>query len=325
VKIQTPSTVILALLFVIAATIGFAGDSASTSVVPPWVTLPTSTGSGPWEYHSQPLTLGSSTIIVTGAPEYLFVRAPSILSSDTVIVYGRVVPSQLVVSSASQPMVVPLAHEPRASFLHEMLQASSFMNASGTREVDQTGFSSHEPESVVSLVKRWLHGWSVTPEAWQWKWRVVSGLALASLVWSFLLSAQTSRAAASIQQFPWTSLTYGLIGSGGFVALLASGWHHPLNLIVPVLAIFPLFPVLFLAPAVTGVSVGRWCLGTCMNGRAWPWVTAVLAVGVWFLILIPVIGPFLFALMLLWGTGGLMLAGVESVRESEIHPPEVVS
>ena len=136
------------------------------------------------------------------------------------------------------------------------------------------------------------------------------------------------QAARSLRSFPISAVFYGLIGVGGFALLMMTGWKSKIGLIVPLFAIVPLFPLLLMAPAVTAIAIGQCFMGKLMQGRAWPLPAALLVVGAWLLVLVPIIGPLFFALALLCGIGGLILAGSmteSSVRVSEINPPEVVS
>lgn len=308
--------------FVAAADLSVKAPDSSlvSAVVPPLA-------SSVWTYSSLPLTIGSHTIVVTAAPEFLVFRLPAILASDGVISYGRLVPLQMIVSTATQPAVVALSPESPFSFIREMLADFSMAGGAG-REYGVTLGSPPEQESMTDMVCRVGRELLASPVVQKVKVRVIGGLALASLVWCMLLSAQTTRAARSLRSFPIAAVLYGCIGVGGFALLVVTGWKSKLGLIVPLLAIVPLFPLLLVAPAVTAIAIGQCFLGKLMYGRAWLLPAALLAVGVWLLVLVPIIGPLLLAIGQLFGIGGLILAGStfeRSARVSEIKPPEVVS
>ncbi len=300
----------------------------STVTTPPFIGVVPPVASNVWTYSSLPLNIGSHTIVVTAAPEFLVFRLPSFLASDGVISYGRLVPLQMIVSAATQPAVVPLSSQSPYSFVRELLAEFSAADSANRESGIALQTPPPEQESLSETVHRVGREWSASPTVQKLKARAIGGLALASLVWCMLLSAQVTQAARSLRSFPVAAVLYGLIGAVVFALLVVTGWKSKIGLIVPLFAIVPLFPLLLVAPAVTAMAIGQCCLGKFVQGRAWPLAAALLVVCVWFLVLVPAIGPLFFASALLGGTGGLILAGSvseSSVRVSEINPPEVVS
>ena len=301
-------------------------DSLPAQNVPGSVTLPlvapetlAHPASASLSLVTLPVQVGTHTLMVTCTPEFAVFRLPSSIASGVVFSFGRLVPGNLIVSGGSDPQVISLNPDSGFSFLKDLIPG--FGLASPSPDVSSVPAGAHPGPGIFPRIRSVFEGSPLWKTLAFWG---LMGLALASLMWSFLWSHQTHLAAGALRQFPLSSLA---MGAGGLVCLalgLWAGWPSSPGLILILFMILPVFPVFLLAPAVTAVSVGQFFFPGANVSRARPLLQALLVPCCWLLVFLPVIGVFLFALTSVWGLGGLMLAGIFPVPESEKKSKEDV-